>query len=189
MDSRDSVLRMEALCYHGMKRTKVCSLHLKREDSRNYLNGRIPERWFCCKFALSVLFPRKGNHPRERMNVPSRFSSIRHTSVHESFTTRPNVLADVFTVFTILCSTSLSRAIKVTVFGKPLLVYLETLRQVVKKDHAQGQIPECSNTCTLFRCQNLFPSSYLSCSRHGFTGNACTINRRLLLLYFIHTRH
>ena len=112
-----------------------------------------------------------------------------HSSVHESFTTRPNVSTDVFTVFTILCSASLSRAIKVTVFGKPLLVYLETLRQVVKKDHAQGQIPECSNTCTLFRCQNLFPSSYLFCSRHGFTGNACTINRRLLLLYFIHTRH
>ena len=53
---------MEALYYHGVKRTKVCSLHFRREDSRNYLNGRIPERWFCLKFALSGLLPRKGKH-------------------------------------------------------------------------------------------------------------------------------
>ena len=130
---------MEALCYHGVKRTRVCSFRLRREDSRNYLNGRIPERWFCFKFALSVLLPRKGKDSRERMNPPSRLNkSLRvfidqaHMKVfffvHESFTTRPNISADVFTVFTILCSTSLSRAIKVAVFGKLLLVYLETQR-------------------------------------------------------------
>ena len=88
----------------------------------------------------------------------------------------------------------------------PLLVYLETIRQVAKIDHAQSQI-QCSNTCTLFLCLNLFPSSYfLSWQRfllvfsvhfgqglflkyvaffwflHSFTGHACRINRRLLLL-------
>ena len=51
---------------------------------------------------------------------------------------------------------SLSCAIKVAIFGKPLLVFLETLRQVAKKDHAQGPT-QCSNTCTLFPCQNLVP--------------------------------
>ena len=54
---------------------------------------------------------------------------------------------------------SLGSAIKEAIFGKSLLVYLETIRQVAKIDHAQGQI-QCSNTCTLFLCQNLFPSSY-----------------------------
>ena len=44
---------------------------------------------------------------------------------------------------------SLSRAIKEAIFEKSLLVYLETIRQVAKIDHAQGQI-QCSNTCTLF---------------------------------------
>ena len=54
---------------------------------------------------------------------------------------------------------SLSIAIKGAIFGKSLLVYLETIRQFAKIDHAQGQI-QCSNTCTLLLCQNLFPSSY-----------------------------
>ena len=138
-----------------------------------------------------------------RLNNPQEFSSIGHTSVHEPFTTRPNV----FTVFTILCSRFLSSAIKVAIFGK-----LETLRQVAKIDHAQGQI-QCSNTCMLFPCQNLLPSFYFLSSRqflcqffqctfikglflklvfwflHGFTGHACRFNRLLLLLCFIHTRH
>ena len=39
--------------YHGVKRTKVCSLHFRREDSRNYLNGRITER-----FMVQVCFVR-----------------------------------------------------------------------------------------------------------------------------------
>ena len=51
---------MEALYYHGIKRTKVCPLNFRREDSRNYLNGTILERWFCFKFALSVLLPMQG---------------------------------------------------------------------------------------------------------------------------------
>ena len=54
---------------------------------------------------------------------------------------------------------SLSSVIKEAIFGKSLLVYLETIRQVAKIDHVQGQI-QCSNTCTLFLCQNLYPSSY-----------------------------
>ena len=45
---------------------------------------------------------------------------------------------------------SLSSAIKEAIFGKSLLVYLETIRQVAKIDHAQGQILSCSNTWTLF---------------------------------------
>ena len=60
--SSDLARRMEALYHHGVKRTKACSLHFRREDSRNYLNGRIPERWFRFKFALSVLLPRKSKH-------------------------------------------------------------------------------------------------------------------------------
>ena len=97
MDSSVLVHQMEALYYHKVKRTEVCLLHFRREDSGNYLNGRIPEKWFCFKFALSVLLPRKGKHSRERVNPPLRLSnplelsSIRHTSVHEMFTTRPNV--------------------------------------------------------------------------------------------------
>ena len=59
---------------------------------------------------------------------------------------------------------SLSSAIKEAIFGKSLLVYLETIRQVAKIDHAQGQI-QCSNTCTLFLCQKLFPSYFLSWQR------------------------
>ena len=30
--------------YYGVKRTQVCLLHFRREDSQNYLNRRIPER-------------------------------------------------------------------------------------------------------------------------------------------------
>ena len=100
---------------------------------------------------------------------------------------------------------SLSSAIKEAIFGNSLLVYFETIRQVAKIDHAreQGQI-QCSNTCTLFLCQNLFPSSYFLSfgngssvsffsalwSRtvleiglvaffwflHSFTGHSCRIN-------------
>ena len=101
-------------------------------------------------------------------------------------------------------------------FRKPLLVYLETLRQVGKIDCAKGQI-QCSNTCTLDPFQNLFPFSYFLSLQlflcqvfqcilikglflkhvaffwclyvHGFIGQACRINRRLLILYFILTRH
>ena len=98
-----------------------------------------------------------------------------------------------------------------TDFGKPLLVYIEPLGQI---DNAQGQI-QCSNTGTLFPRQNLSPSWYFLIFRkflcqffqctsikglffkhvaffwllHGLTGYACRINRRLLLLCFIHTRH
>ena len=54
---------------------------------------------------------------------------------------------------------NLSSAIKEAIFGQSLLIYLETIRQVAKIDHAQGQIL-CSNTCTLFFFQNLFSSSY-----------------------------
>ena len=97
MHSSVSVRWMEALYYHGVKRMEVCLLHFRREDSGNYLNGRIPEKWFCFNFTLSVLLPRKGKHSRERVNPPSRLgnplelSLMRHTSVHEMFTTRPNV--------------------------------------------------------------------------------------------------
>ena len=55
----------------------------------------------------------------------------------------------------------LSSAIKEASFGKPLLIYLKTLWQVTKMDHAQGQM-QCLNTCMLFPCQNLFPSYFLS---------------------------
>ena len=97
MHSSVSVCRMEALYFHRVKRTEVCLLHFRREDSGNYLNGRIPEKWFCFKFGLSILLPRKGKHSREWVNPPSwlsnplELSSIRDTSVHEMFTTRPNV--------------------------------------------------------------------------------------------------
>ena len=70
---------------------------------------------------------------------------------------------------------SLSSAIKEAIFGKLLLVYLETIRQVAKIDHAQGQI-QCSNTCTLFLYQNLFHSSYfLSCNGSLVSFFQCTL--------------
>ena len=65
----------------------------------------------------------------------------------------------------ILCSRSLSSAIKVAIFGNPLLVYLKTLQQVAKIDHVQGQIQRSKYTCTLFPSQDLFPSSYFLSSR------------------------
>ena len=65
LDSSVLVRRMEALYYHGVKRTEVCLLPFRREDSGSYLNGRILEKWFCFKFALSILLPRKGKHSQE----------------------------------------------------------------------------------------------------------------------------
>ena len=53
------------------------------------------------------------------------------------------------------CVQEFEQCHKEAIFVKSLLVYLETIRQVAKIDHAQGQI-KCSNTCTLFLCQNLF---------------------------------
>ena len=52
------------------------------------------------------------------------------------------------------CVQEFEQCLKVAILGKPLLVFLETLRQVAKKDHAQGPT-QCSNTCTLFPRQNL----------------------------------
>ena len=43
-----------------LKERKCVCFTFRREDSLNYLNGRIPERWFCFKFTLFVL--RKGKH-------------------------------------------------------------------------------------------------------------------------------
>ena len=60
----------------------------------------------------------------------------------------------IIIILTILSSRSLK------FFGKPLLVYLETLQQVAKIDHAQGQIQFLKYTCTLFPSQDLFRSSY-----------------------------
>ena len=76
-----------------------------------------------------------------------------NTAVHEMFTMRPNLNSPHDPVFK-----SLSSAMKVAIFGKPLLVYLETLQQVAKIDCAKGQI-QCSNPCTLDPFQNLFPFS------------------------------
>ena len=136
----------------------MCSLHFRREDSRNYLNGRIPEGWFCFKLSLSILLPRKGKHSREWVNLPLQlikpWSSHEHCCAWNVYNEAEclNSLHDP--VFK-----SLSSAMKVAIFRKPLLVYLETLWQVGKIDCAKGQI-QCSNTCTLDPFQNLFPFSY-----------------------------
>ena len=76
---------------------------------------------------------------------------------------------------------SLSSAIKEASFGKPLLIYLKTLWQVAKMDHAQGQM-QCSNICTCFPCQNFFPSYFLSLWQvlsffsAFFTVSECTVS-------------
>ena len=122
----------------------MCSRHFRREDSRNYLNGRIPERCFCFKFALSVLLPRKGTkHSRERVNPPSRLlkqslGALRDTCAWNVSTWRGRM----FSRCSWSCVQEFEQCHKVAIFGKPLalLVYLETLRQVAKIDHAQGQI-------------------------------------------------
>ena len=167
---------MEALYYHGVKRTKVCSLHFRREDSRNYLNGRIPERWFCFKFALSILLPRKGKHPSSpalssfcylRAEMHGKLMCRDFTIIRSSHRSGTLLCINCLqrgrmssqSSVTILCSRILSSAIKVSIFGR-----LETLRQVAKIDHAQGQI-QCSNTCMLFPCQNLLPSFCFLSSR------------------------
>ena len=144
MDSGDSARRMEALYYRGVKRTKVCSLHFRREDSRNYLNGRIPERWFCFKFALSVLLPRKGKQSPEWVNPLLWLKNPQELS-GTLLCMKCLQRGRMFSQSSGSCVfKSLNSAIKVTIFGKPLLVYHETLRQVAEMDHVQGQI-QCSN--------------------------------------------
>ena len=139
------------------KRTKVCTLHFRREDSQNYLNGRIPEGWFCFKLTLSILLPRKGKHSREWVNLPLQlskpWSSHEHCYAWNVYNEAECLNSLHNPVFK-----SLSSAMKVAIFGKPLLVYLETLQQVAKIDCAKGQI-QCLNTCTLDPLQNLCPFS------------------------------
>ena len=137
----------------------MCSLHFRREDSQNYLNGRIPEGWFCFKLALSILLPRKGKHSREWVNLPLQL--IKPWSSHEHCCAW-NVYneAECLNSLHNPVLKSLSSAMKVAIFRKPLLVYLETLRQVGKIDCAKGQMLKCSNTCMLDPFQNLFPFSY-----------------------------
>ena len=111
----------------------MCSLHFRREDSQNYLNGRIPERYFCLKLALSILLPRKGKHSQEWVNLPLQlnkpWSSHEHCCAWNVYneTECLNSLHDPVIK-------SLSSAMKAAIFGKPLLVYLETLQQVAKID-------------------------------------------------------
>ena len=139
----------------------MCSLHFRREDLRNYLNGRIPERWFCFKLALFILLPRKGKHSREWVNLPLQlnkpWSSHEHCCAWNVYNEAEclNSLHDP--VFK-----SLSSATKVTILRKLLLVYLETLWQVPKIDCAEGKI-QCSNNCTLDPFQNLF-LTFLVCN-------------------------
>ena len=145
--------------YYGVKRTKVCLLHFRREDSQNYLNRRIPERWFC-NFQVNLLCP---------FSYQGKVNILENKWIHRRDLTiliivhfcASNVYneAKCFHSFHHPVFKSLSSAIKVAIFGKLLLVYLKTLCQVAKIDHTQGQI-QCLNTWTLFPCQNLFPSSY-----------------------------
>ena len=134
----------------------MCSLHFRREDSQNYLNGRIPEGWFCFKLALSILLPRKGKHSREWVNLPLQlikpWSSHEHCCAWHVYNEAECLNSLHNPVFK-----SLSSAMKVAIFRKPLLVYLE---QVGKIDCAKGQMLKCSNTCMLDPFQNLFPFSY-----------------------------
>ena len=197
----------------------MCSLHFRREDSQNYLNGRIPEGWFCFKLTLSILLPRKGKHSREWVNLPLQL--IKPWSSHEHCCAW-NVYneAECLNSLHNPVLKSLSSAMKVAIFRKPLLVYLETLRQVGKIDCAKGQMLKCSNTCMLDPFQNLFPFSYFlslqlflsqvfqcilikglflthvafSWCLHGFMvswfhGQGCRINRLLFMMYFILTCH
>ena len=137
----------------------MCSLHFRREDSQNYLNGRIPEGWFCFKLALSILLPRKGKHSREWVNLPLQlikpWSSHEHCCAWNVYNEAECLNSLHNPVFK-----SSSSAMKVAIFRKPLLVCLETLRQVGKIDCAKGQMFKCSNTCMLDPFQNLFPFSY-----------------------------
>ena len=137
----------------------MCSLHFRREDSQNYLNGRIPEGWFCFKLTLSILLPRKGKHSREWVNLPLQL--IKPWSSHEHCCAW-NVYneAECLNSLHNPVLKSLSSAMKVAIFRKPLLVYFETLWQVGKIDCAKGQMLKCSNTCMLDPFQNLFPFSY-----------------------------
>ena len=137
----------------------MCSLHFRRTDSRNYLNGWIPEGWFCFKLTLSILLPRKGKDSREWVNLPLQL--IKPWSSHEHCCAW-NVYneAECLNSLHNPVLKSLSSAMKVAIFRKPLLVYLETLRQVGKIDCAKGQMLKCSNTCMLDPFQNLFPFSY-----------------------------
>ena len=111
------------------------------------------------------------------------------------------------------CVQELEEAIKIVIFRKPLLVYLETLQPVAKINHAQGQMLECLHALSLpepfpfffntFLVRDIsFVSSFqytliiellfkhvaLFWFLHGFTGHASRINRHLLLC-FIHPRH
>ena len=186
---------------------------LQKRRFTKLLNGRIPEGCFCFKLALSILLPRKGKHSREWVNLPLQlikpWSSHEHCCAWHVYNEAEclNSLHDP--VFK-----SLSSAMKVPIFRKPLLVYLETLRQVAKIDWAEGQI-QYLNTCTLDPFQNFFPFSYFLSLQlflcqffqwtlikglflkhvaffrclHGFISQAYRINRSFLMFYFILTRH
>ena len=136
----------------------MCSLHFRIGDSRNYLNRRIPERCFSFKFALSILLPRKGTkHSRERVNSPLRLlkqslGALRDTTEHEMF---PHWRGRMFSQCSWSCVQEFEQCHKVAILGKPLLVYLETLRQVAKIDHAQGQI-QCLHAVSLPEPFSLF---------------------------------
>ena len=157
------------------------------------------------KLTLSILLPRKGKHSREWVNLPLQlikpWSSHEHCCAWNVYNETESLNSLHDPVFK-----SLSSAMKVAIFGKPLWVHLETLQQ--------GQI-QCLNTCTLNPFQNLFPFSYFlslqlflcqffQCTLikglflkhvaffwclHGFIGQACRINRSFLMFYFILTHH
>ena len=75
---------------------------------------------------------RSARHVRECSQRPF---VIPFRSFQGHFTTSPNVFSLHDPVFK-----SLSSAIKEAIFGKSLLVYLESIRQVAKIHHAQGQV-------------------------------------------------
>ena len=88
----------------------------------------LKDSWYCFKFALSVFLPWKGKYPREGMNPPSRLTkslgALRDTTTDNKAECFHSLHDPVFK--------SLSSAIKEAIFGKSLLVYLETIRRVAK---------------------------------------------------------
>ena len=148
---------MEALYYHGVKRTKVCSLHETFWIGEYLRDGSVSSSLCLSSYQGKVnILENEWIHCRDLTVLRSSQGHFCAWNVYNEAECFHSLHDPVFK--------SLSSAIKVAIFGKPLLVYLETLRQVAKIDHAQGQI-QCSITCTLVPCQNLFRSSYFLSSR------------------------
>ena len=161
MDSSDSARRMETLYYHGVKRTKVSSLHFIQKRRLTKLLEWV-NNWKIHGSDSSLLCPLSY---QGKVNIlENEWIRRRGLPIFRRFQGRHNDRQQgrMFSQSSRSCVQKFEQCHKRSNFWK-IAVSLSRIHstpwQVAKIGHAQGQI-QCSNTYTLFLCQNLFPSSY-----------------------------